>query len=742
MKIKNYLLLILCLITLNYSYSQKVEKMNLSKPDLSGTLAINKNGVALSIVYNPKYSNYGFAYQLDRKSDWIPFSIPQIDNYIGPETVIKCDTTGIFWILTKGNLYKYDFSKFSIIDIPLISGTGLYVDSKNSVWVSRDGYGVTLLKDGVVTQFDNNTLIKNSNYLAFPGPSGVSFYINSISEDKIGNIYLTIGGIGANKYGYIIYYDGKNWDYFLQNTVINGWSNVVGNGILECDGFGNLWYLHQNYLLFKYANNKLIKIDSISWKITTFMKISKADNCLWIASTGDNISDNHTTISKINLNDPNCRFQKILDTTTVPISRLYIDNENNKYFGSFMYNEKEGFSAGVGIKNIYPTKIVTDKNGDEWFCGAGGLFKKKQNDYSIFLGSSGLNNLQKQDGLTSIIASDLNKILWIAIFPHYEINSYDGSKWTKYTYTKDKEIYDIFVDDKNNKWFLTDAGLIKYDNKIFTTYPFNMDLPPMNGSKIYINKNGFLSIQLYNIPYYASSTAYNLTFVGSSYFMEYKPNEISNLISNTKNINIISPLYIFDTVNQYYFVKFNDGKTTIFKYDGTKAFDIQAPYSLSASVSINQELVVVNSKGIVYIATSKGVLRYEGDKFTLISIDQGLYDTDVAKLYCDYLDRIWISTASKNVFLLTDSFGTSLVEEIKDANVGSKLSIYPNPVSSELSIKTTETGMVKYQIFNVEGKIIKEDFVSSSYLKVNVQDLKQGIYYINVNGLTNKFIKD
>jgi len=82
-----------------------------------------------------------------------------------------------------------------------------------------------------------------------------------------------------------------------------------------------------------------------------------------------------------------------------------------------------------------------------------------------------------------------------------------------------------------------------------------------------------------------------------------------------------------------------------------------------------------------------------------------------------------------------------------DENVINTLTIFPNPVSDKLTIKTTNNDLPdSYKIYNVLGQVIKEDFISSqSDLEINTSNYSNGLYFIKItkgnNSATLRFIK-
>ncbi len=64
--------------------------------------------------------------------------------------------------------------------------------------------------------------------------------------------------------------------------------------------------------------------------------------------------------------------------------------------------------------------------------------------------------------------------------------------------------------------------------------------------------------------------------------------------------------------------------------------------------------------------------------------------------------------------------------------------IYPNPVVDFVNINFTEIGDYNINIFDVQGKkVVSENFVSSKNIKLNIENLDAGIYYLSVGGEKN-----
>lgn len=77
---------------------------------------------------------------------------------------------------------------------------------------------------------------------------------------------------------------------------------------------------------------------------------------------------------------------------------------------------------------------------------------------------------------------------------------------------------------------------------------------------------------------------------------------------------------------------------------------------------------------------------------------------------------------------------------IEEQNMINNLSIYPNPVRSQLTING-ELEISSIEIIDLTGKTIKSLF--TAFNKIDISGLTEGVYFLRVNNiLTKKFIKD
>lgn len=68
--------------------------------------------------------------------------------------------------------------------------------------------------------------------------------------------------------------------------------------------------------------------------------------------------------------------------------------------------------------------------------------------------------------------------------------------------------------------------------------------------------------------------------------------------------------------------------------------------------------------GALWIATNKGLCRYDGTYLEIYALEQGLTDIDLYSLFRDTKGKIWIGTKTGGVFVLDEAKGT--VEQLED----------------------------------------------------------------------------
>ncbi len=103
-----------------------------------------------------------------------------------------------------------------------------------------------------------------------------------------------------------------------------------------------------------------------------------------------------------------------------------------------------------------------------------------------------------------------------------------------------------------------------------------------------------------------------------------------------------------------------------------------------------------------------------------------------------YLDSgtIIVSDIERGLFLLQKS--TTLSQTEFSAN---QIKVYPNPTQNFIKIEGAETKTYHLKIYNHQGSLVKTVEAQPQH-KINIADLKQGFYFVNIdNTYTKKIIK-
>ena len=109
------------------------------------------------------------------------------------------------------------------------------------------------------------------------------------------------------------------------------------------------------------------------------------------------------------------------------------------------------------------------------------------------------------------------------------------------------------------------------------------------------------------------------------------------------------------------------------------------------------------------------------------------------------------SDASHNSLLLNDFFDVSFPVDIlnitnlqntetcvyngvSEVQIDHEILIYPNPTSGLLTLNVELNGLKKYQIFGMDGKLVKSGIFTSLTAELDVQELSSGIYIVEITG--------
>lgn len=103
--------------------------------------------------------------------------------------------------------------------------------------------------------------------------------------------------------------------------------------------------------------------------------------------------------------------------------------------------------------------------------------------------------------------------------------------------------------------------------------------------------------------------------------------------------------------------------------------------------------------GALWIATTKGLCRYDGTYLEIYGLEQGLTDIDLLSLYRDSKNRIWIGTKTGNVYVLDEAKGT--LELLEDQ--------FPSFVGQTFNITQDNEGRMWIPVFGLGAFVYEYD---------------------------------
>jgi len=152
--------------------------------------------------------------------------------------------------------------------------------------------------------------------------------------------------------------------------------------------------------------------------------------------------------------------------------------------------------------------------------------------------------------------------------------------------------------------------------------------------------------------------------------------------------------------------------------------------------------VGIDSLNNIWIGTcSAGLVKYDGTTWTIYDTSNSSIPSNFVKaIVIDSLNNKWIGTDAGLAVFNENGYVLSL------SNYENKLKfdIYPNPVTNNITIETSEKSTI--EILNIPGQTIKKFKIKDNIIDIDISDFASGVYIIRAQtekGITTKkFIKE
>ena len=469
------------------------------------------------------------------------------------------------------------------------------------------------------------------------------------------NGYLLYGTNG----GGIGIYDG----YFFR--AIKEKHGLANNVVFSIDvsNDGNVWVATREGI--SKINKNVTKVTKSYIKESSFyvVSVNKSKDEVWFGSSQGLYKYN----SKLDSIEIVKTTNEILNTSF--INCIYTDSSNNIWIGTkaagvFMMNPSgkiKNFSDKNGLSSNYIKTIIEGKKGEIIVGTIDGLNLIQRDSVSLMdlpkIEGSHLTFTSSVSYKDQLVFGALNNQLYFVNKNTYKVSWITPENGFTY-----KKIWSVFTDKEKNLWLGSiGAGLVKF-NPIFTYYN---------------TKNGI------------SSDYINAVYEGSSGDLYVGINGGFNVIDKDNTIKAYQLLEELGFSNVYHFNEFNNQvllgtNNGLFKLFGEKTIPVpfsdkeikdeniytsykhKSKFYVGGKMGIYlmqsdtlfpvpnspKEFVynIIAYKGLIYLASNKGIYKYNGKTFEFLTKEQGLECDRVKCFKIDSKNNLWIGT-SEGAFL-------------------------------------------------------------------------------------------
>ncbi|OFY86866.1 MAG: hypothetical protein A3K10_15485 [Bacteroidetes bacterium RIFCSPLOWO2_12_FULL_31_6] len=346
------------------------------------------------------------------------------------------------------------------------------------------------------------------------------------------------------------------------------------------------------------------------------------------------------------------------------INCIYTDSNNNVWVGTknagvFVINlsgNVTNYSVNNGLSNNYVKTIIEGKKGELIVGTIDGLNLIKKENVTLI-------DLPKLSGISLTFTSSTNyknQLIFGALNNQlYLLNkdTYEPIWMTQNNGFIYKKIWSVFTDKEKNLWLGSiGEGLVKF-NPIFTFYNTQNGLLSNyinavyenNQGQIFVGNNGGFNIIEKNSTVKTFQMLKELGFSSVYNFNEYNNefllgtnNGLFKLIGEkTKPVPFIDKEIKDENIFHTYRHK------NKFYIGGKTGFYIMKGDSLHSVTNSPKEFVynIIEYKGTIYLASNKGIYKYNGKKFEFLTKEQGLTCDRVKSFKVDTKNNLWIGTS-------------------------------------------------------------------------------------------------
>ncbi len=278
-----------------------------------------------------------------------------------------------------------------------------------------------------------------------------------------------------------------------------------------------------------------------------------------------------------------------------------------------------------GLSNSILLSIEQDKDGVIWLgTNNGGVTKYNGTSFTYLSIKDSL-----PDNIIYCIKEDHIGRLWIGT--NNGLSIYDGKTFKNYT-TKDglvhDRVYHILFDKNHTAWIGTGQGVSVFKNDSLQPFDKFENLNKALVINTYEDKNGTI---------WFSTLSHGLFSLSK------------NKLENINEENGLASKYVY-SVNED-----ADGLLYVFAHRGLYSLKNNELTELLPNNSpglVSYYGSEIDQFGVMWIASSKGVFKYKEGTFQHFSIENGLVDNDIWKIFRDEENNLWFISKVKGLSML------------------------------------------------------------------------------------------
>jgi signal transduction histidine kinase/ligand-binding sensor domain-containing protein len=501
---------------------------------------------------------------------------------------------GFLWFATFGGLARYDGLRFEVFNTGNTKGLkssrfiGLFEDRQTNLWITTEGQGITLYKNGKFRTFTTEDGLPDN-------------YISRVGNDEDGNLLIHCAGKFLRWNGEIF-------------SPISFFKNLPATNILHWNDNGSIWYLDGKTIR-KFENGR--DRESFTPDFVVKRIFQDSSDRVWITSE-----------KEILQLFENGKVTTFTDREVYPkfsFMSAYEDKQKDIWLiapdaGLILYkNEKfRRYTTADGLVSNAVTCFYEDREGTLWIGTTGGLNRMQKQTVTAYSTGNGL----AADNVYPVIQDRQGRI-WIGSWNGLSV--YENGRFEDVSRRFEVEraqIMSFLEDREGNLWIGTWGGDVRIiKNGKVKIFPRNQ-LPTAPMRVIFQDSSG------------------NIWFGTTDGLSRTESSEAKSYVTFTEKDGFTGKdvLAIFEDKNKQLWIGTQSG---LFKYkDGAFTKFTEADGFTGEIVRSIYE----DADGVLWFGMyDSGIYRLKNGKFTHFTANEGLFDNGAFRILEDADGNFWVS---------------------------------------------------------------------------------------------------